>query len=105
MTCRSASETMSSRGSHRLSLIGIVLLVCVALLRAAFGQEPQSNGPERTKILDLVFRVEDIGSKIQDLEVKETGQEVRIELAADVLFDFDKADLRPTAQTTLHQAA
>ena len=102
---RSVIETMSSRESHRISLFGIVLLACVALSRAAFGQEPQSNGPERTKILDLVFRVEDIGSKIQDLEVKETGQEVRIELAADVLFDFDKADLRPTAQTTLHQAA
>jgi outer membrane protein OmpA-like peptidoglycan-associated protein len=30
---------------------------------------------------------------------------VRIDLAADVLFDFDKADLLPKAQQTLSQAA
>lgn len=61
--------------------------------------------PSKNKILDLVFRVDDLGGKVQDLQVKETGQEIRIELAADVLFDFDKADLRPAAQKTLHQAA
>jgi outer membrane protein OmpA-like peptidoglycan-associated protein len=40
-----------------------------------------------------------------DLEVKETDTEIRIELAADVLFDFDKADIREDAQNTLKQAA
>jgi len=57
------------------------------------------------KVLDLVFRVEDLGGKVQDLQVKETGQEIRIELAADVLFDFDKADILPKAQDALQQAA
>lgn len=57
------------------------------------------------RILDLVFRVEDLGGKVEELQVKETGQEIRIELAADVLFDFNKADLRPAAQKTLHEAA
>lgn len=57
------------------------------------------------KVLDLVFRVEDLGGKVQDLQVKETGQEIRIELAADVLFDFDKADILPKAQEALKQAA
>ena len=42
----------------------------------------------QTKIVDLVFRVEDMGGKVQSLEVKESATEVRIELAADVLFDF-----------------
>lgn len=42
---------------------------------------------------------------IKDLEVKETKTEIRIELAADVLFDFDKSNLLPKAQKTLHQAA
>jgi outer membrane protein OmpA-like peptidoglycan-associated protein len=60
---------------------------------------------EHTKVLDLIFRIEDLGGKVQDLEVKETGEEIRIDLAADVLFDFDKADIRPAAQATLHQAA
>jgi outer membrane protein OmpA-like peptidoglycan-associated protein len=42
---------------------------------------------------------------VQDLQVKETGAEIRIELAADVLFDFDKADIKPAAQEALKQAA
>ncbi|MCA1601780.1 MAG: OmpA family protein [Acidobacteria bacterium] len=82
-----------------------------------FGSEPvivgqeQTNSPVlrteslQTKVLDLVFRIEDLGGKVQDLQVKETGQEVRIELAADVLFEFDKADILPKAQAALKQAA
>lgn len=57
------------------------------------------------KILDLVFRVEDLGGKVQEIQVRETGAEIRIELAADVLFDFDKADILPRAQSALRQAA
>jgi outer membrane protein OmpA-like peptidoglycan-associated protein len=64
---------------------------------------PPAN--KQTKILDLVFRVEDLGGKVQDIQVKETGAEIRIELAADVLFDFDKADILPRAQNALKQAA
>ncbi len=60
---------------------------------------------EAGKVLDLVFRVEDLGGKVQDLQVKESAAEVRIELAADVLFDFDKADILPKAQSALKQAA
>lgn len=90
---------------------------CVALALISFGvffagaqfavaqESNQVADPKKNKILDLVFRVDDLGGKVQDLQVKETGQEIRIELAADVLFDFDKADLRPAAQKTLHQAA
>jgi len=75
---------------------------------AQFATAQETNqvaDPAKNKILDLVFRVDDLGGKVQDLQVKETGQEIRIELAADVLFDFDKANLRPAAQKTLHQAA
>src|SRR5262245_11547759 len=57
------------------------------------------------KVLDLVFRIEDIGGTTQDLQVKESAAEVRIELAADVLFDFDKAEILPKAQSALKQAA
>lgn len=55
--------------------------------------------------LDLVFRIDNLGGKVQDLQIKETDTEIRIELAADVLFDFDKADLLPKARDTLKQAA
>jgi len=54
---------------------------------------------------DLKFTVIDMGGKIQDLQVKETATEIRIELAADVLFDFDKATIKPEAATALHTVA
>ena len=88
-------------------LARLIFAILSVLTYASFatGQETNKAGELKSKILDLVFRVEDLGGKVQDLQVKETGQEIRIELAADVLFDFDKADLRPAAQKTLHEAA
>jgi outer membrane protein OmpA-like peptidoglycan-associated protein len=53
----------------------------------------------------IILGIEDMGGKVQALEVKESATEVRIELAADVLFDFDKAVILPKAQPTLKQAA
>jgi len=49
--------------------------------------------------------IEDLGAKVQDLAVKETDTEVQIELAADVLFDFDKAELRSAGHDALKKAA
>jgi outer membrane protein OmpA-like peptidoglycan-associated protein len=97
----------------RLFSSGVALLsfLCgFGLEPVVVGQEPTNSPVQRTeslqtKVLDLVFRIEDLGGKVQDLQVKETGQEVRIELAADVLFDFDKADILPKAQAALKQAA
>jgi outer membrane protein OmpA-like peptidoglycan-associated protein len=54
---------------------------------------------------DLKFTVIDMGGKTQDLQVKETATEIRIELAADVLFDFDKATIKPEAASALHTVA
>ena len=42
---------------------------------------------------------------VSDLEVNETETEIRIELAADVLFDFDSADLRAEAEQALRNVA
>lgn len=83
----------------------IVLSLAGFLLSASAQQSPGNAPGYKTKIVDLVFHVEDMGGKIQSLEVKETSTEVRIDLAADVLFDFDKANLLPRAQQTLSQAA
>lgn len=64
------------------------------------------------QIVDLRFKVEDLGGKVQGLagrvetlQVKETATETRIELPADILFDFDKYDIRPRAAAALKQAA
>src|ERR1700675_5209459 len=56
-------------------------------------------------IVDLKFTVIDMGGKTQDLQVKETATEIRIELAADVLFDFDKSNIRPAAADALKKVA
>jgi outer membrane protein OmpA-like peptidoglycan-associated protein len=53
----------------------------------------------------LNFTVIDLAGKTQDLQVKETPTEIRIDLAADVLFDFDKATIKPKAASTLHDVA
>jgi outer membrane protein OmpA-like peptidoglycan-associated protein len=42
-----------------------------------------------------------IQSALQDLGAKVTAQEVKIEMNADVLFDFDKYTLRPEATDSL----
>jgi len=85
----------------KATIVGPILLMF--FLPAAAEEVRTSEGVG--KVLDLVFRVEDLGGKVQDLQVKETDQEIRIELAADVLFDFDKADILPKAQEALKQAA
>ena len=58
-----------------------------------------------TTIDDLKFRTEAVAGAVQALAMKETPTEIRIELSADVLFDFDKAELRPDATKVLSQAA
>ena len=54
---------------------------------------------------DMGGAVQDLGGAVQDLQVKETETEIRIELAADVLFGFDSADLQPQAQDALKEVA
>jgi outer membrane protein OmpA-like peptidoglycan-associated protein len=54
---------------------------------------------------DLKLTVIDLGGKTENLQVKETATEIRIELAADVLFDFDKSTIKPEAATALHNVA
>src|SRR6202790_4069694 len=53
------------------------------------------------KVLDIVGITTGIQSVLQDLGAKVTAQEVKIELNADVLFDFDKYNLKPEATESL----
>jgi outer membrane protein OmpA-like peptidoglycan-associated protein len=57
------------------------------------------------KILDLVYVVQDLGGRIEDFAIRETDLDVRLQLNADVLFDFDKADVLPKAEDVLRKAA
>ena len=81
----------------------------LTLTGTAIPQPPDPDAPvppgSTFTILDLQFQTEPVAGVIQALEIKESPTEIRIELAADVLFDFDKADIRPDAASTLGQAA
>lgn len=85
------------------------LLLCVTPAQAQDG--PSVDLVYRTEDLkfpatqDLRLTVIDVGGKTQDLQVRETATEIRIELAADVLFDFDKATIKPEAASALHNVA
>jgi outer membrane protein OmpA-like peptidoglycan-associated protein len=81
------------------TIIGVTLLLAALPLFAQGGEALQF------KILDLVYSVEDIGGRVEDMRVRETDLETRLELNADVMFDFDKADLLPKGEEVLQKAA
>jgi outer membrane protein OmpA-like peptidoglycan-associated protein len=84
----------------------LALAAALSLTAPAAAQEqPDAGPPYQMKVIDLVFTVVDMGGRVEDLRVTETETEVRIDMAADVLFDFDKADLLAKAEETLRKAA
>jgi len=90
-----------------------LLLVLVPCLAMAQGKYPDPDSPAtdaaarqalgNAKIIDIVGVTSGIQGVLQDLGAKVVGQEVRIDLAADVLFDFDKYTLLPKAGDTLRK--
>ncbi len=87
-------------------------LIAFAVALPVSAQESGKTAGLQFNTVDLQFKVTDfagnpveIGGAVQDLQVKEIGNEVRIDLAADVLFEFDKADILPKAEETLSKAA
>lgn len=56
-------------------------------------------------IVDLVSGQSALAGTVQDLVMKESATEIRIDIAADVLFDFDKAAIKPQAEQALTQVA
>jgi photosystem I P700 chlorophyll a apoprotein A2 len=69
---------------------------------------PATNAAARqalghAQIIGIVGVTSGIQGVLQDLGAKVVGQEVRIDLASDVLFDFDKYTLLPKASDTLRK--
>jgi outer membrane protein OmpA-like peptidoglycan-associated protein len=108
----------------------LVLVPAFVLAQAQDAAEfPTETGPlERTvrvipelqfTVSDMIFNVTTmageiggvggqtagIGSGGEGLVVNESAAEIRIELASDVLFDFDKDKIRPDASAALHKVA
>ena len=92
-----------------LAIVGAWVLIATA---PALAQDPGTAAPAPGKVLAVEGKVLDIvgvtlgvEGALRDLGAKVTPQEIRIELAADVLFDFDKAVLRADAVESLHKLA
>jgi outer membrane protein OmpA-like peptidoglycan-associated protein len=83
------------------------LLAALLLVFAASAMAAQSNIRDLTlQSQDLVFTTTDLIFQVDDLyRIVETAKETTIELPADVLFDFDKKDIRPDAALALKEAA
>ena len=80
------------------------LLLCVGSAFAA-DVSPGEVRDVTGSVRDIQGLVVDIGGITQGLQVKETALEIRIELAADVLFDFDKSTIKPEAASALRKVA
>ena len=93
-------------------------LALLALLMASLTPSPALAADGATDLVsttrdfvpttrDLVLPVEDLVLTVQDMiKVTQVAKETTIEeLPADVLFDFDKADIRPDAAVALAAAA
>lgn len=61
--------------------------------------------PVSGKILEIKGVTRGVTGIIEELGGKVTDREVRLELSADVLFDFNKSDIKPAAAETLSKVA
>jgi len=90
-------------------LVGVMAIALRVGVSAGWEQEPIGgrDGPP-AKVLDIggsPGEIQGIDLGIPGSKVDVTPQETRIELPADILFDFDKADIRPSAADALKKVA
>lgn len=95
---------------HRCWIFLLLLVPCVATAQSKYTDpdSPATDAAARqalghAHIINIVGVTRGIQGVLQDLGAKVVGQEVRIDLAADVLFDFDKYTLLPKASDTLQK--
>jgi photosystem I P700 chlorophyll a apoprotein A2 len=95
---------------HRCWIFLLLLVPCVAAAQSKYTDpdSPATDAAARqalghAHIINIVGVTSGIQGVLQDLGAKVVGQEVRIDLAADVLFDFDKYTLLPKASDTLQK--
>jgi outer membrane protein OmpA-like peptidoglycan-associated protein len=95
---------------HRCWIFLLLLVPCVAAAQSKYTDpdSPATDAAARqalgnAHIINIVGVTRGIQGVLQDLGAKVVGQEVRIDLAADVLFDFDKYTLLPKASDTLQK--
>jgi outer membrane protein OmpA-like peptidoglycan-associated protein len=93
-TVAAAENAVARLGADRgLTIFGAVR----SIAGLALGTQSSGTG--------IVASVQQLEQAKRDLGAQETALVVRVELPADVLFDFDKADIRADAATALAQLA
>ena len=108
------------RAGH-IFLISVSMMATAFFPQAALAQKykpedaipPGSRGkvlPIQGKVTDLkglglavAGKVDPLNAALKDLGAQTTDTEIQIQLNSDVLFDFDKADLRPEALPSLQK--
>ncbi len=61
--------------------------------------------PISGQVSEVKSSVQDVNAAISDLNGKVEGNKLFLQLSADVLFDFDKAAIKPAAASTLEKVA
>jgi outer membrane protein OmpA-like peptidoglycan-associated protein len=95
---------------HRCWISLLLLVPCVATAQSKYTDpdSPVTDAAARqalghAQIIAIAGVTSGIQGVLQDLGAKVVGQEVRIDLAADVLFNFDQYTLLPKASDTLRK--
>jgi outer membrane protein OmpA-like peptidoglycan-associated protein len=95
---------------HRCWISLLLLVPCVATAQSKYTDpdSPVTDAAARqalghAQIIAIAGVTSGIQGVLQDLGAKVVGQEVRIDLAADVLFNFDQYSLLPKASDTLRK--
>ena len=129
------NSRISFRGLiHRIAgflLIGLLAPVTAAQEPTSSDLTNQAGLPIEGGVLDLIYPVQDmggaasatgqkegnvagggqsLGGEVIDLkaagaDIQESANEIKISLQGEILFDFDKSDLRSAAEPTLEQIA
>jgi outer membrane protein OmpA-like peptidoglycan-associated protein len=112
------SPIAPGRVSAFLGLLGVALWAPILLAQKYQPDDPIPPGAQgkvqsiqgtvvaiKGLSVAVAGNVQDLNAALKDLGAKTTETEIRIELASDVLFDFDKADLLPKAIPELEKVA
>ena len=93
-------------------MLGFCAIVLTLFAWSAFAQSDEVPPNVKGEVREIRGEVRDIkgatlgvAGLLRDLNAKVSKTEIKFELAADVLFDFDKADLRKDAFPALEKAA
>jgi outer membrane protein OmpA-like peptidoglycan-associated protein len=90
-----------SSKSPSVALFGGII-VWSSLVLAASGAEPAGWGGGPTS---FASSAQPVSARSTGFDAKEDALNIVIDLSADVLFDFDRSDLRPEAEQNLQQVA